>query len=180
MKLIYSILIILFEIENLTDCLNYSTKILNDIFINIDPKIDKASKVEVGKNYGSKYEFKIDLIDKGLTTSTDRIKEIKNRDIKIYYKTNPYMDKKVNVGSNRSSSILKLDNLDLNKLVQFNYLNESNQFFYLIKINRDFLVIIGSIFLIVLVSLSLITCFYKFIDSSHNDSYYFCKYHQFR
>lgn len=180
MRLILRMLIVLIEIKIFTDCRNFSTKILNDIFINIDPKINKFNRVLAQEKFVSKYDFKIDLIDKRMQPTTKRIKEVKNRDIKIYYKTSPNVGSKSYLGSNGTNSILRLDNFDLKKLIQLNYLNESNQSFYLIKINRDFLVIIGSIFLIVLVSLSLITCFYKFIDSSHNDSYYFCKYHQFR
>ncbi|RNA14283.1 hypothetical protein BpHYR1_036888, partial [Brachionus plicatilis] len=144
LKEILSIVIFLFEIKNFTACWNLSTKILNDIFINIDPKIDRAGKVAVvpapNRTVKSKYDFKIDLIERRLdavVSSTRLIKQVKNRDIKIYYKTKAHMGSKTS--SNGSSSILKLDNFDLNKLVQFNYLMESDQSFYLIKINRDFL-----------------------------------------
>ncbi|CAF0940082.1 unnamed protein product [Brachionus calyciflorus] len=106
--------IFLFKIKNIVSISSLSPRILNEIFINIDPKsalnVPKIDSKTLNKNVlfydinntlKLSYDFKIEPLDlqrqitkvsalnkTNSTAANIKIKEIKNRDIKIYYKTN--------------------------------------------------------------------------------------------
>lgn len=214
---------------------NYNVKesdILNDILINVDPKMFNLNSISDSNgllslksgrkiNERSNYELKLDVADfnlndndvddndnkKGQTKNLnfkllDKLTNVlgeklfgknetlngrkKNREIKIYYRTNANLSAKTSTPIGPFQKDLlpstsfksNIPQIELDKVIRVGHLNESNMDFYFIKINKDFFILFSSISLIIFIAFSLITCLYKLSGTSNNDSYYFCRYHQ--
>jgi hypothetical protein len=107
---------------------------------------------------------RINLIRK----SNESLKNIVNREVKVYLKS-----KTTNSIHNKLES--KNSNLDFS-LITLHTMNESNISYLILRINREFAVLIGWLVLFIAFMFIIIISFYHCIQSNKNDRYYYCRY----
>lgn len=163
-------------------------QILNDIIIDLFDANTKRElsnpgireQQESGLNINLKIDYSAD--DKppspqpSITTTkktTSRIinssttyRSLQNREIKIVYKGSPKIDAKSK--DSGLNSIISFDEVDYKD-------GSSISAYYLVRINKDFLVLVSSILFVVFLTLFAVISLFKCFKSK-NDSYYYYKY----
>lgn len=99
-------------------------------------------------------------------TSSTTYRSLQNREIKIVYKGSPKNDAKSK--DSGLNSIISFDEVDYKD-------GSSISAYYLIRINKDFLVLASSILFVVFLTLFAVISLFKCFKSK-NDSYYYYKY----
>lgn len=162
-------------------------QILNDIIIDLfDANTNKElsnpgirEQQESGLNINLKIDYSADdkpplqpnTTTSNLPTSTKKTssttyRSLQNREIKIVYKGSPKNDAKSK--DSGLNSIISFDEVDYKD-------GSSISAYYLIRINKDFLVLASSILFVVFLTLFAVISLFKCFKSK-NDSYYYYKY----
>lgn len=163
-------------------------KVLNEFIIDLyDVKEDNERKesglsIDLKIDYGNSNNDSKSFLLSTITSATQSSRSIQNRDIKILYKGSNLpskMDLYPKPGSGGGGGA----GGGLSSLIFFDYIdyhdgtNGSTNGYYIIRINKEFLVLVASIALIAFLTFMVVFCLLRCFKSKA-DNYYYCKYHQ--
>ena len=179
---VQSLLLTLFECMPSIKIADQVSKILNEASIDLDKLLlkylNEKKLAELKINNSSSLlrvladhkKVNVNLVNyqKNLLFNTTTSKSIQNREIKIIYKP--------------AKSTLKTNTIVSDsqrfQLVSIENLNDPENTYVRVLINKELATILGCLLIVILIAFIVLFCFYRFINTSKNDSYYFYRYHK--
>lgn len=166
-QILNDIIIDLFDANTNRELSNPGIREQQESGLNINLKIDYPSPTQpdITTSSNSLTSTKKTTTSRIINSSTT-YRSLQNREIKIVYKGPPKND-------------AKSKDSGLNSIISFNEVDykdgSSISAYYLIRINKDFLVLVSSILFVVFLTLFAVISLFKCFKSK-NDSYYYYKY----
>ncbi len=175
------------------------TKIVDEILFRLSRENNKSSQDEISIKILK--DILAQSFNNSSTISTNKTRQVVNREIKIIYKgSDSELLKKLNSTNkgNPSTSLKPKANMTEKSYAAFdsifNFFNLNNNekigeskigditeayYYYTIKINKEICLLLICVFVLVLIAFSVLSCLYRCLSPSRKDNYYYCKYHQY-